>query len=323
MFITRSTSVRWIVTGCLVAALAASGSPTAATATSESLVVFGTSLSDPGNAYVFTGGTNSPPEYSVDAFKVPSRPYDRGGHHFSNGKTWIEQYAELVGLESNAAFANASPEATNFAVGAARAREDGKNVNLPTQVGAFMVKVGGVASPTAQYVIEMGSNDVRDSFVEFAGGGNGAGVIQDALASIAGNILALYGAGARKFVVFNVPKIAVTPAVRQIDALNPGAAQLIDLLVQIFNGGLHAVVTSLSVLPGIDIRVLDAYQTVTDVVGDPAGFGMTNVTDACILPNIAPYACQDPDQYLFWDGIHPTRAMHGVVAQRAASLLGQ
>lgn len=323
MFTTRPTSLRWMFTGCLVAALAAAGSPTAATATSESLVVFGTSLSDPGNAYVFTGGTNVPPEYSVDAFKIPNRPYDRGGHHFSNGETWIEQYAELVGLESNAAYANASPEATNFAVGAARAREDGKNRNLPTQVGEFLTKVGGVASPTAQYVIEMGSNDVRDSFELFARGGDGTGVLQQALGSIAGNIAALYWAGARNFVVMNVPNISLTPAVRQLDALNPGAAQLMNLLVVTFNAGLNAVLTQLSVLPGIDIRVLDAYQTLTDVVGNPSGFGMINVTDACIMPNIAPYACEDVDQYLFWDGIHPTRAMHAVVAQKVTDLLAQ
>jgi phospholipase/lecithinase/hemolysin len=27
-------------------------------------------------------------------------------------------------------------------------------------------------------------------------------------------------------------------------------------------------------------------------------------------------------QYLFWDGIHPTRAAHTIVAQAAASVLG-
>jgi phospholipase/lecithinase/hemolysin len=64
----------------------------------ERIVVFGTSLSDPGNAFTLFGGTNIPPDYSVNPFLVPDRPYARGGHHFTNGSTWIELFARTQGL---------------------------------------------------------------------------------------------------------------------------------------------------------------------------------------------------------------------------------
>ena len=49
--------------------------PLAAQAPFSSIVVFGTSLSDPGNAFALWGGTNTPP---ADPFLVPSAPYARG-----------------------------------------------------------------------------------------------------------------------------------------------------------------------------------------------------------------------------------------------------
>ena len=53
----------------------------------SSLVVFGTSLSDSGNAFALRGGTNTPPDYNLNPLLIPSAPYMRGGHHFSNGPT--------------------------------------------------------------------------------------------------------------------------------------------------------------------------------------------------------------------------------------------
>ncbi len=55
----------------------------------DGIVVFGTSLSDPGNAFALLGATNTPPDYLVDPLLVPAAPYARGGQHFSNGATWI------------------------------------------------------------------------------------------------------------------------------------------------------------------------------------------------------------------------------------------
>jgi phospholipase/lecithinase/hemolysin len=42
-----------------------------------------------------------------------------------------------------------------------------------------------------------------------------------------------------------------------------------------------------------------------------------------VTPNIPPFDCKTPDDYLFWDGIHPTRVVHGIFAQEAAALLSQ
>jgi len=71
-------------------AVAAVTVPTSAQTGFAGLVVFGTSLSDPGNAFALRGEASQAPDYQVDPFLVPSAPYSRGGHHFSNGATWVE-----------------------------------------------------------------------------------------------------------------------------------------------------------------------------------------------------------------------------------------
>jgi phospholipase/lecithinase/hemolysin len=289
----------------------------------ERIVVFGTSLSDPGNAFALFGGTNIPPDYSVNPFLVPDRPYARGGHHFTNGSTWIELFARTQGLgwSVKPAWARPNPGATNYAVAAARAYDDGVNIDLSAQVEAFLNDSGGVAPSDALYVIEMGGNDVRDALAAFASGGNGGIIIQEALTSIAGTVNVLYLAGARRFLIWNAPNVSLTPAIRQLDVLIPGASTFALQLTQGFNVGLSAVMGPLAGLPGIQIARLDAFRLLNDIVGDPRGFGLTNVTDACITPTVAPFVCDQPDDFLFWDGVHPTRAVHVIIAREAALVL--
>ena len=70
-------------------------------------------------------------------------------------------------------------------------------------------------------------------------------------------------------------------------------------------------------MPGIDVRILDIYSTLDSVVAQPGAYGFVNATDACITPNQAPFKCAKPDTYVFCDGIHPTEALHAIVAQQA------
>ena len=96
--------------------------------------------------------TNTPPDYDLSPLLVPNAPYMRGGHHFSNGATWVEQFARSLGLAGTVrpAYGSDSPIATNYAVGAARGCEapGDENVNLADQVAAFLTDSSGVVRPT-------------------------------------------------------------------------------------------------------------------------------------------------------------------------------
>ena len=317
----RSTNwVCWTIGTCLAVVIAAPR-PSAAQSRFAEVVVFGTSLSDPGNAFVLVGDQSTPPDFMLNPLLIPSAPYAKGGHHFSNGATWIEQFAWSVGLGGsvNAALANSSAKASNFAVGAARAYDDGVNFNLTRQAATFLERSGGGAPGEALYVIEMGSNDVRDAFALFATGGNGAPIISKALESIATNIGRLYAAGARDFLVWVTPNVALTPAIR---SLGPVAGGLAAQLTQVFNGGLAQTLAQLAVvLPGTSFARLDAYRLLNDIVANPAAFGLTNATSACVTPSTPPFTCNQADEYLFWDGIHPTKAGHAILAEEAARVL--
>jgi len=311
----RLSSICWTAASCLALLLAAPGWA-AAQSRFSAIVVFGTSLSDPGNAFVLVGDASTPPDFALSPLLIPSAPYAKGGHHFSNGATWIEQFGRSVGLSGSVRPALADPAASNYAVGAARAYNDGVNFNLTRQVDTFLEHSGNVASVQALYVIEMGSNDIRDAFTVFATGGNGAPILTQAIASIAANIQRLYAAGAREFLVWLPPNVALTPAIR---SLPPAAQGLASYLTQVFDAGLADALTQLSQnLPGSSFARLDAYQLLNAILADPGAFHLVNVTAACVTPNVAPFSCADVDEFLFWDGIHPTKAGHAILADEAA-----
>lgn len=298
------------------------------------IVVFGTSLSDPGNAFALGGGVNVPPDYLQDVFMVPNAPYAQGGHHLTNGATWIEQFARPMGLAGSVRPAFRAPgTATNYAVAGTRAYDDGdpSSFKLAAQVDAFLHGLGGNPVPSDWLIVmEMGSNDVRDAFVAgLTDPGLANTIFVGALESIGHNLGRLRAAGATNFLVWNsVPDIGVTPAVRFLAAALQAQFGIDPALVIgaatgtafAFSVQLENIAAGLAA-SGANVTRLNVFEKVGALVARPADFGLTNITMPCITPNIAPYKCQNPDEYLFWDGIHPTAAVHGILAQEAAAAL--
>jgi outer membrane lipase/esterase len=289
--------------------LAQDGAPT--------LVVFGDSLSDPGNGFALIKTNATPPDFGMNALLIPSAPYARGGHHLTNGDTWIEQLAASLGARRSVlpAFASANPHAMNFAIGTARARDDGTNPSLSDEVAAFVQKTGGQIPADALYVIEIGGNDVRDAV---ASGDQAAAlaILQSAADAVADAVSLLHAMGAQHFLVWNVPDAGLTPAARL-----SGTTAAATLATTTFNGLLVTALTPLQ-LAGVDIIPFDANALITAIVASPQAFGLTDVVDACVTPGVPPFTCKTPNQFLFWDGIHPTTAAHALIAHAVGLLLG-
>ena len=287
----------------------------------DQIVFFGDSLSDPGNAFVLLG------KVSVRPFEViPDYPYARGGKHFSNGRTWAEQLAKGLQMNRSAKPAFRVPGVfTNYAVGSSRARFVGPpsfaGVNLTNQVALFAQDFP-VAPSDALYSIVIGGNDVRDA-IEALGddptGATSVQIIEDAIVTIAANMIRLMGMGANQFLVGNSPDLGLVPAVR---ASGPVAQFWATVFSVEFNKALDILLDSLEADPRVTITRLDVFKIVTDVVASPESFGLSEAEVPCLTFFVRAGAfCKQPDEYFFWDGIHPTRAGHRIVAVEAADVL--
>ncbi|MEM9175304.1 MAG: SGNH/GDSL hydrolase family protein, partial [Myxococcota bacterium] len=109
--------------------------------------VFGDSLSDAG---AFT--------YLFGGLACPAAPYD--GCRFSNGPTWVENFATALGNSADTAYAPGG--GTNYAIGGERSDEllgagvTGDASSGIGQIPLFSSDVSGVADPNALYVIWAG-----------------------------------------------------------------------------------------------------------------------------------------------------------------------
>ncbi len=310
----------WLAAIGLIAAMLAAP---AAFAAPTRLIVFGDSLSDPGNFYAAFGLSSVAP-FS----EVPAAPYTIGGHHFTNGKTWAEQLALRLQSPDSAGAALVEPGVfTNYAVGGARARPgapDFPYYDLTTQVSLYLTSFGGHADAGAVHVIWFGGNDLRDALSAAATDptlASSAAIIGAAVTSVADNIVSLWASGARVFLVLNAPDLSRAPAVTlEGPAAVGGALQLSAG----FNAGLNQALGQLAALPGIRLVRVDDFTLIDRIVSSPESFDIENARTPCLRFGVVEHAiCEEPEERLFWDGIHPTTAGHRIIAGAAFSALEQ
>ncbi len=240
---------------------------------------------------------------------------------FSNGKTWAQVFADK--MDHKGALSNLGTN-DNYAFGGARARICDPMCAAPgfsAQIDMFLGHYGA-ADSDALYVVQFGGNDVRDALFAAAIHSDltvAIGILQDAIETTIGNIYLLYQRGARNFLVANVPNLSLARVIRLA-----GAESVAGFFIYfIYNPGLEMGLASIESLEGISIDRIDFFKFTNDVHDAPNEFGIEEPDAPCLnfLADTEVGAiCEEPEAHIFWDGIHPTVAVHEELGGMAEEL---
>ncbi|WP_419419651.1 lysophospholipase/glycerophospholipid:cholesterol acyltransferase PlaC [Legionella sp. D16C41] len=214
--------------------------------------------------------------------------------------------------------------------------------SLGLTVQAYLL-VNEQLSDETVYFVFTGGNDYLNTF-RFADNYDStklSAYIDNVIDGIGGSVKKLVKAGAKRFVILGVPSIGVAPRY-----LNTADSDLLNYVSQTHNERLaQKVMEWQNSFPDVDFLFIDIQPILHKAIENPVLFGFKNVTDACIdvkFPmfklsadspfkgnfvleyaqtlqykdkNFAPneknyHVCANPDDYLFWDEIHPTTKAH-------------
>lgn len=303
----------------------------------STMFVFGDSLSDNGNNALLLPGffipqTVAPFDHDAPAPLIPVGTY-AGSNNYSNGQVWADYLAGSLGLALTPSLAGGN----NFAFGGARtgavgvSDDPGLTPTLITQAQGAVARGLGALPGDALYAVWGGGNDLRALGAEFGAGlaspddvvrAQSALALQNGIAASINNLTTtlttLASAGARDFLIMNLPDLGLTPIARFLDTIAPGTRDVLTGLSGLFNQKLGDLVAGASGAPGFSVTLLDVFALNHASVDNPAPG--VNVTDACTSQN-AFTGCSDPDNFVYWDGVHPTTATHAVIAAAALNAL--
>ena len=271
--------------------------------TFTSTFFFGDSLSDTGNLFALTG--------------QPPSPYFNG--RFSNGPVYSEQL--VPGLQ-NAVTAAASVRTNlNFAfAGATAVGSTPVPASIPVQLSMFQAR-GITPVATDLFVLLAGANDILNTI------GNPAtqnftsvnAAADAASVSVTGTVKTLAAAGARNFLVINLPNIAQTP--RFTTGSGAPAASLADAGSLTYNASIRANLTAAGLPAGTNVTLVNLQSFLNIIVRNPAAFGFT-VTNQSIVDILTAGGTPGPaDGYVFFDSIHPTTRTHAILTRALQEIL--
>ena len=265
------------------------------------LVVFGDSLLDVGNVAQASFGIYPGPYY--------------WNNRFSNGPVYVESLDTGLGLPP---IVRSTAGGSNFAYGGAQTSGTGGLQGLfikdiDEQVDQFVAT--RTADPNALYLVSAGANDII----------NGQTNVSIPVNNLSQDLGRLVAAGARQFLVSNLPLLGYTPRFNG----NPTTFAQYNALSEQFNASLAVMLDSLQTRnAALSIHRLDVATLFTQAIANPAVFGLTNVTNAAapgLEPGTSSYdtskIAPNANQYMFWDDLHPTATVHAELAQFALEAL--
>lgn len=324
-----STTVRSI----LVAVLLAPALSFAAVSYTK-LYILGDSLSDTGNVkQVYDGivaaNNGNSPVPGMLGTQIPPPPYyldGSGGATFSNGPNYSQVLAEKLGLTAKASLL---PGGTNYAFGGARTDyqiyqfASNSFLGLTAQRDKLLADHPGGLDQNALYVVFGGGNNVQDMLTGVRSPGNeGLGApstVQETIADINSVVASLYGAGARHLILANVPDVSLVPRIIELD--NPAATIGARQASLGINLGIDGIIAG-NLAAGRDIRKLDVFDLLNDTLANADALGFTNTTGRAYNGDDLGFltigtVVANPDEYIFWDGIHPTWRVHEILGNAA------
>ena len=242
----------------------------------QNLVVFGDSLSDNGNTFSAAG--------------LPKAPYYNG--RWTNGPNWVDYFSQFARIPDVTAFLQ--NRGTNFAVGGST------SLDLAGQIGAYLGDNGGQANPTDLYVVWIGANDFQAGLTP-----------QQTVGTIVAEVVTLGRAGVKYLLLLTVPDISLTP-----NLIASGGARVLAAkqFVATVNSTLQAQMPIYAMALGINLKLVDVNPLFAQLVYDPSASGFANSVVAAYNVNTGTVV-PNPDQYVFWDGFHPTTSVHNLIAQ--------
>lgn len=301
-----------ITVGCTVISVMSASRAVAADLNFSQFFVFGESLSDTGNVFTATTALGNPIPVPTTTLGQPA--YFNG--RFSNGPIWVDYFGQQIGKQPTPYLLSTvagTQGGVNYAFGAAETGVQSINAPVPGilgQVGLFNTQPNVPVDSNAIYSILGGANDYTSAFTRGIAP-NVSQVVENLTTSI--NLLAQKNA--KNFLVFNLPDIGDTPLAKANNLTQP-----LNALVQQHNSQLATALNGLrSQRPDLNIYSVDFNSLFKTIRSNPEQFGFTNVNDACLTGNntLATNVCSNPNEYVFFDDVHPSSAAHRLLANAA------
>lgn len=265
----------------------------------DGVVVFGDSLSDNGNLYKMTQG------------KVLGAPYYLG--RCSNSYVWVEILTKELHF---------SPQQLDDRA-IAGAQTNGSHPPGAIQQIQRYIGENPTLDPNRLYILWIGGNNYL--YHPFGRSHRVNKTISDINKAI--TLLAKHGA--RYILVPNLPDIGANPLAAKLQQKHPHLglkANLTQLSLK-HNEKLAKDLPALQkkLGPNVEILMMNDYALMETVEVDPSKYGIKNLHDACYnaskLFQGGGTVCKDPNQYLFWDAVHPTFTGHEALAGLALQTL--
>ncbi|KAM3226019.1 hypothetical protein ACQJBY_058608 [Aegilops geniculata] len=329
-----------------LAALCAAAEAEASPAKVPAMYVFGDSTADVGSNNYLPGSAVPRANFPHNGVDFPtSRPTGR----FSNGYNGIDFLALNMGFKrspppflsvasrTNRQIARGLLGANFASAGSGILDTTGDSiVSMSKQVEQFATlrcnisaRIGEEAADTvlsrSLFVISTGGNDI---FAFFSANSTPTAAQKqlftaNLVSQYRSHVKALFGLGARKLAVIDVPPIGCCPYPRSLHPLG-ACIDVLNELTRGLNKGVKDAMHGLSVsLGGLKYSIGSSHAVVQSIMKHPQRLGFKEVTTACCgsgkfngksgcTPNAT--LCDNRHEYLFWDLLHPTHATSKLAA---------